>query len=121
MTDPRSAPAPAPQIGLVDAVRFLCELFAIVSLAIWGFAAWPVPLNIAAGIIAPVIAIVLWGLFRSPRAVFTVDIYLKGLIELVVMLGAAFAWWAMGHLLIGGIFAVIAVGQGVIVGRRELR
>ena len=43
-------------------LAFLCELFAFGTLAVWGFTAWPFPWNIAVGIGAPVIAILLWAL-----------------------------------------------------------
>ena len=70
-----------PQIGVIDGIRFLCEVFAIVSLGIWGFVAFPFWLNIIVGIGAPILAIVLWGLFRAPKAVFRVDPFVKALIE----------------------------------------
>lgn len=50
-------------------LRFLLELFAFGSLAWWGFALPPVPLNVVVGIGAPVVAAVLWGRYgrRRPR------------------------------------------------------
>lgn len=113
------SPTAAPRIGVVEALRFLCELFAIVSLAIWGFTKWQAPLNIVFGIGLPVVAILLWALFLSPRAVFAVDLFVRALVEIVVMGTAAFAWADMGQWWVAGVFAVVALVTGVVVGRRE--
>jgi hypothetical protein len=107
------------KVGVNDVLRFLLELFAIVSLGIWGFLAWPLPWNILIGIGAPAIAIVLWALFRSPRAVLHVDAFVKAIVEIVVMGSAAFAWWDLGQPVVAVIFAVVATVSGVINGRRE--
>ncbi|GAA1439826.1 YrdB family protein [Leifsonia poae] len=120
MTD---APTPQSdiQISPNDVIRFLLELFAIFSLGFWGFVAWPLPWNIVVGIGAPLIAIVLWALFRSPKAVLRVDPFVKALVEIVVMLAAAFAWWDLGQPVVAIVFAVIATVSGVINGRAEFR
>ncbi len=102
-----------------DILRFLLELFAVVSLGIWGFAAWPFPWNIVVGIAAPAIAIVLWALFRSPKAVLHVDAFVKALVEVVVMAAAAFAWWGLGQPVVAVVFAVVATVSGIINGRKE--
>ncbi len=115
-----NSPTTAPRIGIVEALRFLRELFAVVSLVIWGFRMWQLPWNIVLGIGLPLVAILLWALFRSPRAVFGVDIFVKALVEIVVMGTAAFAWADMGQWWVAGLFAVVAVVTGLIVGRREV-
>lgn len=107
------------RIGPNDVLRFVLELFAIVSLAIWGFVAWPLPWNIVVGIGAPVLAILLWALFRSPRAVLHVDAYVKALVEILVFGAAAFAWWDLGQPIVAIVFAVVATVSGIINGRRE--
>ena len=123
---PRPAPtdqlAPgmrAPLSGL-DLLAFACELVAFASLAIWGFAAWPFPWNIVAGIAAPVLAIVVWALFVSPRAVLAVHPFVRALVELLVYAAATIAWWSMGLAWVGLVFGVIAVTVGVFAGRRRL-
>ncbi len=108
------------RIGPNDVLRFLLELFAIVSLGVWGFVAWPLPWNIVVGVLAPVAAILLWALFRSPRAVLHVDMFVKAVVEILVMGAAAFAWLALGQPIVAVVFAVIATVSGVINGRREL-
>ena len=107
------------RIGPNDVLRFVLELFAIVSLGIWGFVVWPLPWNIVIGIGAPVIAILLWALFRSPKAVLRVDPFVKAIVEIVVMGAAAFAWWDLGQPIVAVVFAVIATVSGIINGRRE--
>ncbi|GAB3616308.1 YrdB family protein [Okibacterium endophyticum] len=109
------------RIGPNEILRFFLELFAIVSLGIWGFLAWPFPWNVVIGIAAPVVAIVLWGLFRSPKAVFRIDAFGKGFVELVVMGSAIFAWIHLGVPVVAIVFGVLAVVSGVINGRREFR
>lgn len=115
-----AADSPQPQIGVVDALRFLCDVFAIVTLGIWGFTTFPSGLNVAVGIGAPALAIVLWGLFRAPKAVFAVDAFVKALVEIVVMGIAAYAWADLHQWIVFGVFTVIALGTGLIVGRREV-
>jgi len=111
---------PQPQIGIVDALRFLCEVFAIVTLGIWGFVTFAPGMNIVVGIGAPVLAILLWALFRAPKSVFAVDQFVKALVEIIVMGVAAYAWADLHQWIIFGVFTVIALGTGLIVNRREI-
>ncbi|WP_411720601.1 YrdB family protein [Mycetocola sp.] len=103
-----------------DILRFFLEIFAVVSLAVWGFASWPVPWNIVLGIVLPLVGILLWALFRSPKAVFSVDVFGKALVEIAVMGAAALAWWDMDVPVVAIAFGVLATVSGVINGRREL-
>lgn len=108
------------RIDAVDVVMFLCELFAFGTLAVWGFTAWTLPWNIVIGIGAPLIAIVLWGLFVSPRAVFAIHPFARALVELLVFVSATAVWWSAGQAWIGVAFAVVAVSAGLVAGRRRL-
>ncbi len=114
------APGMRPALSVLDLVGVLTGLFAFITLGIWGFAAWPLPGNIAAGIGAPVVALLLWALFVSPRAVFVVHPFIRALVELLVYASATIAWWSMGHAWIGLAFAVVAVTVGLVSGRRRL-
>jgi hypothetical protein len=120
---PAAASEPTPGVraplSAIDILAFVCELFAFATLAIWGFAAWPFPWNIVAGIGAPVLAILVWALFVSPRAVFSVHPFVRALVELLVYASATIAWWSLGYAWIGLIFGIIAVTVGVIAGRRR--
>ena len=117
MNDTRATPT----IGPNDLLRFLLELFAFVTLGIWGFVAWPLPWpGILIGILAPAVAIVAWALFRSPKAVFRLDPFGKAVVEIFVFGAAALAWWDLGQPIVAGVFAVVATVSGVISGRKEL-
>jgi hypothetical protein len=115
-------PTPAsPTVGANDILRFLLELFAFVSLALWGFLAWPLPWpGILVGILAPAFAILVWALFRSPKAVFKLDPFGKAIVEIFVFGAAALAWWDLGQPIVAGVFAVVATVSGILSGRKEL-
>jgi len=108
-----------PALSVLDVLSFVCELFAFASLAIWGALAWPFPWNIGVAIAAPLVAIVLWGLFVSPRAVIRVHPFIRAFVELLVYASATLAWWSGGQAWIGLGFAVVAVTVGVLAGRRR--
>ncbi len=110
-----------PKIGPNDVLRFLLELFAFVSLGIWGFAAFPLPWpGVLVGIGAPALAILLWGLFVSPKAVFRIDVFGKALVEIAVFSAAAIGWWMLGQPVVAVVFAVVAAVSGIISGRKQL-
>ena len=109
-----------PRVTPLEIVAFLCEIYAVVTLALWGFTAWDLPWNIVAGVGAPLLAILVWALFVSPRAVVRVHPFVRALVELLVYASATIAWWSMGHAIIGVVYGVIAVTVGVILGRRRL-
>jgi hypothetical protein len=115
----RSAPGTRAPLSAVDLLAFACELFAFASLAIWGFSSWPFPWNVVAGVGAPVVAILVWAVFVSPRAVLAVHPFVRGFAELLVYLSATIAWWSMGLAWVGLAFGVVAVTVGVIAGRRR--
>ncbi|MEU4016639.1 YrdB family protein [Microbacterium sp. NPDC028030] len=120
-----SDPAPVPGverpvISALDIVRTIVLVVAVASLALWGFATWSLPWNIIIGIGAPVIVILIWALFLSPRAVLRVHPFLRAAVELLVYVGVTIAWWSMGQALIGTAFALVAVVAGVLSGRRAL-
>src|SRR5680860_911078 len=71
-------------------------------------------------LVAPAFAILLWGLFRSPKAVFRLDPFGKAVVEICVFGAAALAWWDLGQPVVGAVFAVVAVISGIISGRKEL-
>ncbi|MDU0325531.1 YrdB family protein [Microbacterium sp. KSW2-21] len=114
------APGMRPRPSGVEIGSVICGLFAFITLAIWGFTAWPFPWSIVAGIGAPVLAIVVWALFVSPRAVLAVHPFVRAIVELFVYAAATVAWWSMGQALIGLVFAIVAVTFGALNGRRRL-
>jgi len=114
------ANTPVPVTAL-DVLRALVELFAVVTLILWGLLGFAFPLpGLVVAILAPALAIVLWALFRSPKAVFRVDNFVKALVEIVVMATAAFAWFDLQQPIIGVIFLIVAAVTGLINGLREI-
>lgn len=114
-----AAAAPRPSLSALDILAFVVEVFALVSLAVWGFTVWPFPWNIVAGITAPVVGLVVWALFVAPRAVFAVHPFVRAVVELLVYLAATLAWWHLGATWVGVVFALVAVTVGVLAGRRR--
>lgn len=110
-----------PKIGPNDILRFFLELFAFVSLGIWGFVAFPLPWpGVLIGIGAPALAILAWALFVSPKAVFRIDVFGKALVEIAVFSAAAIGWWTIGQPIVAIVFAVVAAVSGILHGRQEL-
>ncbi|WP_374208750.1 YrdB family protein [Microbacterium sp. USTB-Y] len=109
-----------PRATPLDIVRVVVLVAALASLALWGLVAWTLPWNLVAAIGAPVITLLLWALFLSPRPVLAVHPFLRAAVELVVYAGVTVAWWTMGQAWIGIGFAVVAVASGLLAGRRAL-
>lgn len=114
------APGMRPRPTAVEIGSVLCGIVAFVTLAIWGFTGWPFPWNIVAGIGAPLLALLVWALFVSPRAVLAVHPFVRAIVELFVYAAATIALWSMGQAWIGLLFAVVAVTFGALNGRRRL-
>lgn len=117
---PKYAPTSTAEVGANGAVRFFLELFAIFSLGFWGFVTWPLPLNFVFGIGTPLVAAILWGLFRSPKARFALPPVGRVIVEVLVMGGAALAWVAIGRGWVGIVFGVLALASGALNLRSEI-
>ena len=112
---------PDQKVGPNDVLRFLLELFAFVTLGIWGFLAFPLPWpGVLVGIGAPLLAILVWALFVSPKAVFRIDVFGKALVEIAVFSAAAIGWWMLGQPVVAMVFAVVAAVSGILNGRKQL-
>lgn len=109
-----------PTISPLDIIRAVVLIAALASLALWGFAAWTTPWNLIVGIGAPIVVLLIWALFLSPRPVLSLHPFLRALVELLVYAGVTIAWWSMGQAWIGIGFAVVAVTAGLFAGRRSL-
>jgi Protein of unknown function (DUF2568) len=110
-----------PKIGPNDVLRLLIELFAFVTLGIWGFVAFPLPWpGVLIGLGAPALAILLWALFVSPKAVFHIDPFGQALVEIAVFSAAAIALWMLGQPVVAVVFAVVAAVSGILHGRKQL-
>jgi hypothetical protein len=103
-----------------DVLRLLLEIFALFSLAFWGYLAWPFPFPSIFFIIGlPGFAVVLWALFRSPRAVVKNDPVGKAIVEIAVMGAATYTWFSLGIPIVGAVFGVLALVSGIVNFRRE--
>ena len=114
-------PQSQPKIGPNDVLRFFLELFAFVSLGIWGFTTFPLPWpGVLIGLGAPALAILAWALVLSPKAVLRIDPFGQALVEIAVFSSAAIAWWLMGQPVVAVVFAVVAAVSGILHGRKQL-
>lgn len=103
-------------------MRFATELFALLSLAFWGYLAWQFPWPAILFMVgAPLFAAVVWALFRSPRSVVQTDRVGKALVEIAVMGAVVVAWAQLGYPVVAVVFAVVALVVGVLSARREER
>lgn len=109
-----------PSLDPLDIVRAFVLVAALVSLAIWGFATWPLPWCIIVGIGVPLVVLLVWALFLSPRPMLQLHPFLRAAVELLIYLGVTIAWWSMGLAWAGIAFAVVAIATGVVSGRRAL-
>ncbi len=109
-----------PSLDPLDIVRAFVLVAALVSLAIWGFATWPLPWSIIVGIGVPLVVLLVWALFLSPRPMLQLHPFLRAAVELLIYLGVTIAWWSMGLAWAGIAFAVVAIATGVVSGRRAL-
>ena len=91
------------------ALRFACEIGAIVGLVWWG---WPV-----VGIALGIVVILFWGAFVAPRARRRLGDPLRLVCELVIFAGATAAYLAVGQTAVGIAFAVAAVATALLVRR----
>lgn len=109
-----------PNFTPIDVVKAVVLVVAVCTLALWGFGSWEFPWNIVVGLAAPIIVILVWALFLSPRAVLHLHPYLRAAVELLIYVGVTLAWWSMQQPILGIAFAVVAVAAGVISGRRSI-
>lgn len=96
--------------GINLGVSFLLELGAVVSYAFWGFVVGPnIPAQIALGLGAPALAIIVWAIFGAPKS----KRHLQGAaylgLQAVFFGGAALALFVAGQHVASIVFAVIAL------------
>lgn len=114
-------PAVGPTLTVNGILRILLELFALLSLAFWGYLAWPFPWPAFLFIIgAPLFAALVWWLFRSAKAPLPLDPVGKAVVEFLLLGSVAAAWFMLDYPIIAVVFGVIAAASGIIYGRAEL-
>ncbi|MFI9269599.1 YrdB family protein [Kitasatospora sp. NPDC052896] len=81
-----------------EILAFLLELVALGLLCWWGFATGGgLALRVLLGVCAPLLAIVLWGLFAAPRARLRPALPGVLLVKALVLGGSAAALYGVGH------------------------
>jgi hypothetical protein len=91
------------------AVRFLCEIAAVVAFVWHGW--------VVQGLVIGAAIVVFWGLFVSPKAPRRLEDPLRLVSELVIFAGAAISFAEVGQTVIAVVFAVCAVGSALSVRR----
>lgn len=110
-----------PNLAPLDIIRAIVLIAAIASLALWGFAMWTFPWNLVLGIGAPLIVLLVWALFLSPRPMLALHPFIRAAVELLIYAGVTLAWWSMDQAWVGLGFALVAITAGLFAGRRNLR
>ncbi|SRR5690554_5624520 len=95
------------------AVRFLLEIIALIALGLWGWRTNEGALRIVWAIGAPLIAALLWGVFRVPNdpgnAPVAIPGWLRLLLELIFFTSAVLALRAAGSPLPATLLAAIII------------
>jgi hypothetical protein len=95
-------------------LRFLLELSALAATCYWGFAAASGLTQWVLGLGAPALVILVWWLFVSPKARIELPRPARFAIELLVWAAAALALAAADQLVLGIVFAAIAIVSGTL-------
>jgi hypothetical protein len=95
------------------AIRFLLEIVMLIILGCWGWHLSETCLRYIAVISLPLLAAVLWGVFRIPNDPKPAPVVIPGILRLILELGLfAFAVWALydlGYSKLTIIMAVIVI------------
>ena len=91
-------------------VRFLLELCMLAAIGYWGFktnSGWV--MKIIFGIGLPVLVAVIWGMFLSPKAAYSLPGFSNLALELIVLGSAAVALFSSGKANLGLVYTAILV------------
>ena len=115
--NPRAVPGPEDLRGLRGVTltaRFLCELAMLAALAFWGYVVGDGVWAWLLGILAPVVAAVIWGTFVAPRAKLPVPAPVRVAIELVLYGAAAAGLAAAGQPLAAVVLGVAGLATSLL-------
>jgi len=94
--------------GTVLTVRFLCELAMLGALAYWGAATFDGSMAFVAGIAAPLVAVVIGGMYVAPKARRPVPLVVRLVIEDTLFAVTTVALVAAGKPTLAVVFAIAA-------------
>ena len=121
MTAPDERPGPGlagagPGQAALATIRFLTEL-ALLAVLAWAGVGASLPLagRIVLAVVAPLLAMAIWGRWLAPRARSRLRDPLRLVVELVLFAVAAAALALTGPVLAAVVFAVIAMGVAVLL------
>ncbi|MGH2514315.1 MAG: YrdB family protein [Ktedonobacterales bacterium] len=96
--------------GANAALAFFLELGVLAALGYWGFHTGQGTIaRFGIGIGAPVVAVVVWGLFGSPQATWHLQDPWRLILYVVFFGSAAVALFVAGQRVLGGVFALLFV------------
>jgi hypothetical protein len=94
-------------------LRAVLELCALVSLGLVGFQFGPGLIgSLLFAVLLPVAAAVAWAMFCSPKATMPLSLAGRIAVEAVIFGCAAIGLALTGHLILGGLFAIVALLSG---------
>ncbi|ROP58892.1 uncharacterized protein DUF2568 [Curtobacterium sp. PhB130] len=120
--DPSAIGKPRREFDGWKVLRVVVAVFGLLSLAFWGYLAWPFPMpGILFMVGAPAFAALVWYLFRSGKSPIETDVVGKTIVEVALIVAAGGAWISIGHPVVGLVFILVAALSGVVAFRRESR
>lgn len=95
---------------------FLLELCAVAALAWWGFTAdTSVWMRVVLGVGAPLVAVLLWGLFAAPQARIRASGAVVVMVKVIVYAAATVAIAATGHIALSVLYlGLVLLATGLI-------
>ncbi|WP_158555991.1 YrdB family protein [Peribacillus glennii] len=93
------------------AIRFVCEILALIIFGFWGFRYG----NIIGAIGVPVMVAVIWALWGSPAAPYQLEGFYKLFLELAILSLASYVLFSLGHNYLALVFCIVALGTSAII------
>ncbi|MFC4223888.1 DUF2568 domain-containing protein [Lysinibacter cavernae] len=111
------------QLDTITIVRGIVHLALFAAIGAWGFLAWPLPWpGIATGVGSIILAILMWAVFLSPKPILHVDVYGRGLVELLLIAAAVVGLFMIDVTPIIPIaLGVVAAATGLMAGLRSIK
>lgn len=108
--------APPRSLIVLQFLRAICHLGAVLIVTFWALNAWPLPFpGLLTGAGALILTVLIWALFLSPRPVLHTDRFGQSLIELLFIAGAVGALLALGtNWILAAVLGVIAAVLGFL-------